>query len=252
MPIDKTVVEQILPNIISAEEATRADVLMESLSKIVESEVEALKKNNFRLNGEKDKLQEAFKPFQGLDPNEVREAVEAHRKAAEERKKNEGKFEELQKDLQSRHAQEIEQIKNQLREKESFIHRLVVGDGLTQALLKHGVAPEFVEAAKALLERKVPISIDSDTYTAIVKTDMGDAPLEKFVENWVQTNDGRPFVAAKGNAGGAERATSSDKRSGQANNPWKTETFNLTKQGEISRKNPELARILRKEAGLID
>ena len=33
-------------------------------------------------------------------------------------------------------------------------------------------------------------------------------------------------------------------------NPWKPETFNLTKQGEIYRKDPELARRLAAEAGV--
>ena len=74
----------------------------------------------------------------------------------------------------------------------------MVENGLTEALLAANVAPQFVEAAKAMLGKGVTVATDGDTRKAVV----GDKSLGDYVKEWAASDSGKHFVSAPANGGG--------------------------------------------------
>lgn len=76
--------------------------------------------------------------------------------------------------------------------------KLLVDQGLTEALTANNVASQFLPAAKALLGSQVTIKVDGDKRLTMV----GDKPLSEFVKTWAQGPDGKHYVKAPANGGG--------------------------------------------------
>jgi alanyl-tRNA synthetase len=94
---------------------------------------------------------------------------------------------------------EAETAKKALADAEGFTQRLLVDNGLTDALTKAGVSnPVHLKAAKALLNGQVQIVADGDTKVAKV----GDKALTDFIGEWAKGDEGKFFVAAPNNSGG--------------------------------------------------
>lgn len=149
--------------------------------------------------------------------------------------------------LEKKHASEVDAMRAEVEAKAAVINRLIVDDGLTRALMEAGVTtPSFVRAAKAMLAPSVKIDDDEGDYKAIVETDMGPVPLDKFVADWAASDEGRVFVAP---ARGAD-ATGNGRMKGGQPNPWAKGSVNLTEQGRILRDDPEKARRMAKAAGV--
>ena len=68
---------------------------------------------------------------------------------------------------------------------------------------------------------------------------VGDLPLETFVANWAESDEGKPFLSPLGNSGGGPVVTGSGRH--KAKNPWSRAGRNLAEQARILRENPELA-----------
>ena len=66
------------------------------------------------------------------------------------------------------------------------------------------------------------------------------------LQSFIGTDEGKFFLLANGTGGGATGSAST--KSG-INNPWKKETFNLTEQMLITKEKPELAAMLKAQAG---
>ena len=92
---------------------------------------------------------------------------------------------------------ELTETKATLDSESKFTHKLVGENGLTEALAKVGVAPQFMDAVKALLGPTVQVKIDGDTRKAVV----GEKPVEAFVTEWAQGDTGKNFIAAANNSG---------------------------------------------------
>lgn len=119
--------------------------------------------------------------------------VEALEKQVED---NQVKIKELTKTNKSL-TTELTDTKATLESESKFTHKLVGENGLTDALAKVGVAPQFMDAVKALLGPTVQVKIDGDTRKAVV----GDKPVEAFVTEWAQGDTGKNFIAAANNSG---------------------------------------------------
>ncbi len=168
------------------------------------------------LKTERDKLKtdlsERDKQFEAL------KKVDADSLKAEiERLQDENKTKDEQ------HAAELKQIK--------------VNSAIENALLKAGA--KNTKAAKALIDLEA-INYDGD-----------DSKLDKAIAKQVEklttgketkflfTSEMKPPIS------GAKPATSSDNNPSGMVNPWSEEHWNLTKQGELIKNNPELAAQLR-------
>ena len=92
----------------------------------------------------------------------------------------------------------FEQTKAALDSESGFTSKLLLDNGLTDALVKAGVAAPFLPAVKAMLSSQAKIAIDGDTRKAVI----GDKDLSTFVTEWATSDDGKHYIAAPQNNGG--------------------------------------------------
>lgn len=97
--------------------------------------------------------------------------------------------------LEKKHAEELIKKDQELSERDQFIDSVLVEDGLTKALVTHGVAKEFLNGSRALLKGSVKVVRDDNgSRRAVVETDLGETDVGKFVENWAQSDEGKAYV----------------------------------------------------------
>jgi len=135
------------------------------------------------------KLKKATKDAQ-IDPAE-------HQAVTEELEETRTKLTEAQK-LVKTATTEAEKAKKALEGENSFVSKLLIDNGLTEAILKAGVKPELTKAVKAMLAGQAQIKIDGENRTAVI----GDKSLSDFVTEWSKSDEGKHFVAAPNNQGG--------------------------------------------------
>lgn len=92
----------------------------------------------------------------------------------------------------------FEQTKAALDAESGFTSKLLLDNGLTDALVKAGVATPFLPAVKAMLSSQAKIAIDGDVRKAVI----GDKDLSAFVTEWATSDDGKHYIAAPQNNGG--------------------------------------------------
>jgi hypothetical protein len=158
-----------------------------ALKDAVEEATAGLVAKRDELLGEVKKLRKG----QQVDPAEV-EKIEAERDAARaeaaEAKKQAAKT-----------ARELEGATKRAAEVEQREQRLLVDNGINEALAKAGVNnPALAKAAKALLVSQAQVVADGDA--RVVK--IGDKALSDAVSEWAGSDEGKHFVTAASNTGG--------------------------------------------------
>jgi predicted RNase H-like nuclease (RuvC/YqgF family) len=140
--------------------------------------------------------------------------------------------EQLQAELakaQKSSKAETEKLSKALSDKDAALQRYLIDGGLSDALAKAGVAPQFMDAAKALLRQNAAIKADGEQIMAV----MGDKELSAAIAEWAASDQGKHFVAApKNSGGGAPGSTGSG--SGKA---WKDMTSE--ERVNLYRTNPQ-------------
>ena len=96
-------------------------------------------------------------------------------------------------------AQDAEKATKALADAEGYTSRLLVDNGLNEALVKAGVTnPVHQKAAKAMLGSQAQIVAEGDS--KIVK--IGDKALSDFITEWAGSDEGKHFVTAHDASGG--------------------------------------------------
>ena len=156
------------------------------------------------------------------------------------------RYEQRLRDAEAKRLADLRAKDEELSERDGVISTHLIDGGLTEALVKHGVAKEFMGATRALLRGSVKVKRGDDKkYHAVVDTDLGEVDIDKFVENWSKSDDGNPFVVQARGSG----SHGSGNGRGSEINPWVKESFNLTEQGRIVTSDKEKARRFMKAAG---
>jgi hypothetical protein len=156
------------------------------------------------------------------------------------------RYEQRLRDAEAKRLADLRAKDEELSERDGVISAHLIDGGLTEALVKHGVAKEFMGATRALLRGSVKVKRGDDKkYHAVVDTDLGEVDIDKFVENWSKSDDGKPFVVQARGSG----SHGSGNGRGSEINPWVKESFNLTEQGRIVTSDKEKARRFMKAAG---
>lgn len=168
----------------------------EDLDAAIEKETEGLKakrdellESNRKLKDEQRKTNERL---QALEES----AEEAERVKAEK----DGDVKTAVEQAEKKWQKELEKRDEALKQKDSHLQKLLVDNGLTEALTQAGVAPQYMKAAKALLKTEGNIEISEDDGTPVAKLD--GKPLSEAVSEWSQGDDGKHYVAAAPNSGG--------------------------------------------------
>jgi hypothetical protein len=135
------------------------------------------------------KLKKATKDA-AIDPAE-------HQALLEEKDALEAKLTEANKVVKTATIQ-AEAARKALESENGYISKLLIDNGLTEAIIKAGVKPELTKAVKALLAGQAQIKVEGDKRNAVI----GDKSLSDFVGEWAKSDEGKHFVAAPNNQGG--------------------------------------------------
>lgn len=109
-----------------------------------------------------------------------------------------GQLSEAQKAVKTA-TTDAEKARKALDAAEGFTQRLLVDNGLNEALNKAGVTnPVHLKAVKSMLAGQVQIVADGDNKVAKV----GEKSLADYVGEWAKGDEGKHFVAAPNNSGG--------------------------------------------------
>ena len=97
------------------------------------------------------------------------------------------------------HLKQYEQANKLLESETGFTQKLLVDNGLGDALIKAGVSnPALLKAVKSMLSSQVQVVTDGDIRVAKV----GDKPLVEWIADWSKTDEAKSFITATQNNGG--------------------------------------------------
>ena len=95
-------------------------------------------------------------------------------------------------------TKQLEQVSKTLESESGFTSKLLLDNGLTDALVNAGVKKELLPAVKALLSGQAKVVIDGDARKAVI----GDKGLSEFITEWSASDEGKHFIQAPANGGG--------------------------------------------------
>jgi hypothetical protein len=95
-------------------------------------------------------------------------------------------------------TKQLEAVAKQLESESGFTSKLLLDNGLTDALVKAGIKKELLPAAKALFSQQAKVIADGESRKAVI----GDKELSAFVTEWSASDEGKHFVSAPANGGG--------------------------------------------------
>jgi hypothetical protein len=163
-------------------------------------------------------------------------------------KKPEERLANLRTELETNFNATLGEKDTRIKFLENYVGRVTIDDKLTTALIEAGVDKDLMPAARALIREKGVIKLEEDSkagaFSAVVHTDLGQMPIDRFVKEWVG-GEGKPFIP-KATGGGGNGGSKTD----VTGNPFAAENRNLTAQQELIRQNPEKARSLALQAGV--
>ncbi len=119
----------------------------------------------------------------------------------------EAQIDKLQSDLtvSQKSAKEsvktLEALQTQLKAETGFTQKLLIDNGLTDELVKNGVAAQFLPAAKAMFASQAQIVAEGETRIAKI----GDKSVSDYVKDWAASDEGKHFVTAPANGGGGSQ-----------------------------------------------
>lgn len=93
---------------------------------------------------------------------------------------------------------ELDRLKKAYETEASFNSKMLVDAGLTDAIAKAGVAPQYIKAVKSMLASQVQVKVEGDERKAVI----GDKTLADFIGEWSKSDEGKYFIAAPSNSGG--------------------------------------------------
>jgi chromosome segregation ATPase len=152
----------------------------------LEEAMEALNAKNRELLGEV-KIARAKAKGVEIDPNDFMSL----------QTENETLKSQLEK-VAKENAKTVETLQASLNEKDGALQSYLIDNGLNDAMLKAGIKPEFMTAAKAMLKSQTKLMADNGQYSAL----MGEKPLNEAIAEWAASDEGKHFVSAPANSGG--------------------------------------------------
>lgn len=176
--------------------ALEGDDAEEAVNKIIDDIKDPLVKKNEELLAEtKDAKKELKSLTDRLD------ALEAEKSEAEENAAvKEGDIEKVKAQLEEKHKKEVDKLQAENEGLKGQLNNVVINDGLTAALIKANIAPQHMDAVKALIKTNYKGEIGDDDGKPFAKFD--GKKVEEFVTDWAASDVGKHYVAADQNSGG--------------------------------------------------
>jgi hypothetical protein len=200
-------------------EKTVDELVSEAVAEAVAEVTAQFQDKEKELNRENAKWRRLAQQKDVIDPSEVENL--------------QTKIDELQSQLsasgktQKEQAKLLKQTQDALASESGFTQRLLLDNGLTDALVKAGVATPMLHAVKAMLGSQAKVIVDGDARKAVI----GDKDLTEFVTSWATTDEGKHFIAAPANGGGG---ASGGAGNGSNAKVWTREKFDASSHYERS------------------
>ena len=230
-----------------------------------EAYVKGLRTESAKYRTKAREAEEKLARFDGIDPAEHLKLLELKKQQETQKLEEEGQWEKLKAQLVESHTKEQEKFEaervafnNQIKGLEAELsntilgHEIAVAAGTAQAINPKLVEITLKSMNMATVEQgedgtRVIKVLNDDGETARIDPQTGDPmTVLQLLEDMKQSKEyAHLFAGGKPGAG----SNTNFFRDGQIENPWKTETRNLTKQAEILKADPALAKRLRAEAG---
>lgn len=175
---------------------TNSQEFKDALAAALEEQTEGLKAKNTELLGKLKKAQAGST----IDPADL-EAVE------KERDQLKADLATAKKDAK-KIATELEAATKRATDAEGYTSKLLVDNGLTEALVKAGVTnPVHQKAAKAMLAGQVELTDENGTKVPM----LSGKKLADSITEWAGTDEGKFFVTAPDASGGGAGNTGAHK-----------------------------------------
>lgn len=104
----------------------------------------------------------------------------------------------------------LEKAQTDLQAENGFTTKLLLDNGLTDALVKAGVSMPLLSAVKAMLTAQAKIIADGENRKVVI----GEKDLTTFITEWSASDEGKHFISAPQNTGGGANGG----QSGSTNN----------------------------------
>jgi hypothetical protein len=218
---------------------------------VEKSRLDEFRQQNITL---KNKLDELTTRFDGIDPDHVRAQLEEKRRLEEAQALKAGEFEKIlesrSKALKSDFEKQLSTVVSERDTLNSKLTDIQINQGVIIAGTKRGLRssaiPDITARARNTfkLVNGVPRAFEPDGSTVRAGRD-GVTPMT--IEEWIDSQVSDAPHLFESNAGSGAAGNSSG-GTAEANNPWKRESWNLTKQGELLTKDPARARALQAAA----
>lgn len=188
--------------------------------KNLRTSLERQKKDREKIRQERDKFSQRAQLLpddlpEDIDADTIRQAVAAQAKqkpgqADQDASAGNGHdAEQYRQQMERRHQKQMEERDRQIQEKDKELQRLqqerkgtVVDQALSGALGKHIKGPGRLNGAKRLLADKVQITEGEDgTLQPVVETGMGEVSVEKYVTDWLSSDEGADFLEPSAGSG---------------------------------------------------
>lgn len=156
------------------------------LQRYIDEAVSPLVKKRDELLNEVKKLRKNSE----IDPEEFN-------KLKDENEQLQAKISESEKLVKKANA-DLEVTKKAMESESGYVQKLLIENGLTEALNAAGVKPELAKAVKAMFAGQAQIKIDGENRNAVI----GDKSLSDFIADWSKSDEGKHFVVASVNSGG--------------------------------------------------
>jgi hypothetical protein len=200
--------------------------------------------NNVNLQTELESIKSKFADLEELDPNDLREAVKAHRAVKEKEMVPAVEMDRLisQKiqETKKKYSKELDETRELATRLQIEMSRMMIEKNVTEAInkvgqLQKGALPDVLRRAQQEIEVKEDRLIDRSTGLSL-------DPLE-----WAQGLYKSSSYFFNPTAGVGSRGSGGE---GTKNNPFHKDHINLTEQARMYRENPSEAKRLAREAGV--
>lgn len=129
------------------------------------------------------------------------ETLTAEKEAAEsEAAAKTGSVEDVKKNLQAKFEKDLAKERETAEAAKRKLNEVLIDKGLHSALVGAKVAPQFLEAASAMILKGHKVEVSEVDGKSVALID-GKA-VDSFIKEWSQGDNGKHFVAAGNNGGG--------------------------------------------------
>lgn len=191
-------------------EALESEEGKAAIAAAVETATKGLKTKNDELIGNLKKEKEARASAQEQLDQIKTEKEEAETAAAAKT----GDIEKVKRQLEDKHRAEMAKRETDLAATKTKLDQVLIDGGISSALVKANVAPQFHDAVKALLKTSHKTELVDKDGSTVAHID--GKPLEEFFTAWSQGDQGKHYVAAPANGGGGAPGSNSKANGGAA------------------------------------